>query len=806
MKTTHFPPFFIFLFFVQLTAAQSSILGKVTDGKGPVSFANVLLLQSADSSLLRGEVSGDDGSFAFKNVAAGNYLLSTSSVGFTADYRKIELSAGKDFAAGDILLSEDLQQLDAVMVTAKKPLFEQKIDRLVVNVEGSITSAGATALEVLERSPGVAVNRQNNLITVAGKNGVIVMMNGKINRMPIEAVVQMLAGMPSGNIEKIEIITTPPANFDAEGNAGYINIVMKQRSDLGLNGSYTLAFGVGNGTVPSAGVNFNYRKNKLNIFGDYSFNRQAQRFVAEWDRVSEVNGQVQAFHTRAVRDPSIQRNHNARLGLDLSLSNRTVLGFLVSGYDNYYSQDSKPTTSVTYDGSLDSILTVHQVEVNHWQHLGGNVNLQHTFSGKGVLNFDVDYLHYYNDQPADYWIDHANGEGEVLRTEQTFSGKKTPIDVTVGRLDYSKSLSQKVKLDLGVKGTSSRFDNDVTVYYVKNGVNENDPELSGEYELHERIGAAFTSLDMVLNDNTNVKMGLRYEYTDANLGTVEQPNIVDRQYGRFFPSLFFSRTINENQSANFSYSRRISRPAYTDMAPFVFFFDPFTFFTGNPALQPSISNNVKVDYRLKTALFSAQYSIEDDAIARFQLRAVEGSNRQTMGPINMKNRKTAALTATIPLELTKWWSMQNNFIGTWQEANAYFGEDLASVSSQYFQFVWINSFKLPKGFSAELMGFYQSKSLSGTNTSLPMRFMNIGFQKKLRDDIGTLRFGIDDLFDSMYMRWDTNFPEYNLVSKGKLDFSNRTYKLTFSRNFGNNKLNSARQRATGSEEERKRVN
>lgn len=361
-------------------------------------------------------------------------------------------------------------------------------------------------------------------------------------------------------------------------------------------------------------------------------------------------------------------------------------------------------------------------------------------------------------------------------------------------------------MEIGVKGTSSRFDNDVTVFYVKNGANENDPELSGKYRLKESIGAAYSAFDVAVNAKTNLKLGLRYEYTNSNLGTVEQANIVDRQYGRFFPSVFVSRTLNDNNSTNFSFSRRITRPTFNDLAPFVFFFDPFTFFTGNPALQPSISNNVKLDYRFKTAFFSLQYSLEDDAIAGAQSRIIEGTNTQTLGADNLKNRKTASLTVAFPLQVTKWWGMQNNLIGNLQEANAYFEEDLVTVSTKNFQIVWINSFTLPKDFSAELVAFYQSKSLSGTNTALPVRFVNIGLQKKLKGGSGTLRFGIDDLFESMLFRWDNNFPEYNLVGSGTLDFSNRTYKLTYTRNFGNNKLKGARQRGTGAEEERKRVN
>lgn len=785
---------------------QSQLSGNVTDeARRPLAFANVLLLSPADSALVSGVVTAEDGAYRFEQVANGTYLLSVTMLGFSQHYSEVfTLQSSKNM--GTIVLNPDAAQLDEVTIVAKKQLFEQKIDRMVVNVENSITSAGATALEVLERSPGVVVNRQNNSIALAGKDGVIVMMNGKINRMPVNAVVQLLAGMPSSNIQKIELITTPPANFDAEGNAGFINIVLKQSSDLGLNGSYTLSGGIGRGTTASAGINFNYRKNRVNLYGDYAFSRQAQEFVNETNRSVLLDGQTIGTATRGVRDPNIQRNHNARLGLDINLSPKTVLGVLVSGYDNRYKQESVNSTTITRNGTPDTLLRTTIDEVNYWQHWAANLNLQHTFREGETLTFDADYLNYDNDQPANYFLSYRDGVGNFLFEKQTFSGKITPIKVGVGKLDYTKQFSEKIKMELGVKETIARFDNDVKVADVDKGVFMYNPDYTAKYRLEESIAAAYTAFDIKLDDKTNAKLGLRYEYTNSNLGSEEEPNIVDRHYGRFFPSVFVSRTFNEQQSANFSYSRRITRPTFNDLAPFIFLVDPYTFLSGNAALQPAISDNVKLDYRFKSVLFSLQYSVEDSAIANFQVKIIEGTNQQIFAAENMKNRKTAALTVTFPITVTKWWNMQNNLIGTWQEANTYFSGDPLQVHTQNLQAVWINSFTLPKDFSAELVGIYNSKALFGAAVALPTGFINIGIQKKFQGEWGTLRFGIDDLFNSFKLRFNTDLPEYNLVSKTTLDFSQRTFKLSYSRNFGNNILKGTRQRATGSEEERKRVN
>ena len=790
----------------QTVTAQSVIDGTILDANGPLPFANVLLLQPTDSSLIRGCVTEGDGTFQIEKVPAGSYLLSAQMVGYQSSYQLVELPANGRISAGNIQLNENVADLSTVTVTAKKPLFEQSIDRLTVNVANSITSAGATALDILERSPGVVVNRSQNAISLAGKDGVVVMINGKINRMPLEAVVQLLEGMPSSNIEKIELITTPPANFDAEGNAGFINIVLKQTNDRGLNGSYTFSGGYGRGDVSSAGINFNYRKGGINLYGDYSFSREAQDQLFSLNRTVLLEEVSLVTKTRSERDP-VQRNHNARLGVDFDLGKKTVLGLLVAGYDNRWSMDAINFSTVTADGAQQERIVITNDEINHWQHIGGNLNLQHTFNKEHVLTFDADYLRYDNENPTNYLNEFFDESDNLTFSEKTFSGKVTPIEVGVAKLDWSKRFTEKLKIEAGIKGTLSRFDNDVRVSRFDNGTEIPDPSLTNDFHLEESIGAAYTSFDVQLDEKTGMKFGLRYEYTNSQLDTLVKGDVVDRQFGKFFPSLFISRNFNDNNSINFSYSRRITRPTFNEMAPFVIFFDPNTFISGNAALQPSISDNLKLDYRHKTILFSIQYSHEDSAIVRFQRRIIPGTNQERMVSENMKNRKTAAFTISFPVKVADWWRMQNNLIGNWFEVNSYFEDGTpVRIQTQNFRVTLINMFTLPKDFSAELIGFYQSKGLFGITTFLPFRGVNVGIQKKLPNDHGSLRFGIDDVFNSLEFRGRTNFQEQNLVSNNTFDFSQRTYKLSYSRNFGNKKLKSQRRRATGAEEERKRVN
>ncbi|MDQ3017415.1 MAG: TonB-dependent receptor [Bacteroidota bacterium] len=405
--------------------AQSKVIGMVRDSKDqPVSYANVLLLSPQDSSLIRGGVAGDNGSFEISNILPGEYLMKVAMTGLAENISEKFTFSGegttKDF--GSIVLEEDAVLMNAVEVIAKKPLYEQKIDRMVVNVANSITSSGINALEVLERSPGVMVNRQSNTLTLSGKSGVVVMINGRINYMPADAVVSMLEGMSADNIEKIEIINTPPAGFDAEGNAGYINIILKKNLDEGFNGAFGGSVGFGKGIQTSANTNFNYRKGKMNLYGDYSYTKEAQEQIFAFYRRILLNGDIVETDTRSVRDPDTD-NHNARVGLDLQVSDKTVVGILASAYDTKWTMDANNTSLISRNYVLDTTISISNYELNQWKHAGGNINLQHTFSEGRRLTMDVDMLWYKDNNPTTYKNENRDGEGNFLLENYTRASK-----------------------------------------------------------------------------------------------------------------------------------------------------------------------------------------------------------------------------------------------------------------------------------------------------------------------------------------------------------------------------------------------
>jgi hypothetical protein len=505
------------------------------------------------------------------------------------------------------------------------------------------------------------------------------------------------------------------------------------------------------------------------------------------------------------RDP-IQRNHNIRLGLDLQLSDKTVIGGLISAYDNKWTMEALNLSEETENDLPTAYVELFNTERNQWSHFGSNINLKHNFEDNNFISFNLDYLYYNDENPTDYTNSFFDGNKNFLNEELTKSDKTTPIKIVVGKLDYSNQLNDKWNLEAGVKAAFSNFENDVSIENFDGQEFVEDPSLTNFSNLDERILAAYTSVDYKINDKTSSKFGLRYEHTNSQLDTDSQGKVVDRQSGNLFPSAFISHKVNDTLSFNLSYSKRITRPTFNDMAPFVIFFDPTTFFAGNPAIQAAISNSIKFDINYKSLILSAQYSIEDESISRFQPQFDEVNDRLIYKAINIDKTKVFAITLGLPVTVTNWWKIQNNliFLNSKVEDNI---DGLPLIFKQNsFNFNNSQSFTLAKNLTSEIAINYFGRRLSGTSKAEAAFGMNIGIQKKFSDKWGTLSLSINDLWDSFKFKRITDIPEQNLNATFAADFSNRTVSLTYSRNFGNRDLKSTRDRETGAEEERRRVN
>lgn len=787
--------------------AQTIIRGLITDSKGHgVEGATVLLLTAKDSSLVKGSVTSKSGTYAFEKVASGQYMINSSFTGLPDVYSQVFQIHDSDVFLKSLPFPEPANHLSAITVTTRKPLFEQKIDRMVINVASTITNAGSTVLEVLMRSPGISVNQLSSTLSMNGKEGVIVMLNGKVNRIPMEAMVQMLGGMSSSNIEKIELITSPPANFDAEGNAGFINIVLKKNTEFGTNGSIsaTIGYGLKAGPVEGSSINFNHRQKNWNLYGDYSFERSMPNtYGTLYRKIIRGPGVVENFMNTNRSD--FRRNHNGRVGLDYDVNQNTIVGVLISGFSNMYGMKAINTSNIVSNSKLDTTIVTNNPESHPLDNYSFNFNVLHHFKKEQQLSVNADYIYFKDGNTLSYLNQFYKGDGSFIYADKVQSKKVTPIRFWVVTLDYSKKIGEHTEMESGIKTTYSHFINDVRVDREAQGHWIPDPEFSAKHTLDEKILGAYTSFNFKLGEKTTSKIGLRYEHTSSNLGSETEKNIVDKHYGELFPSIFLSQSLNDQHSFNISYIRRITRPTFNDMAPFVYFVDPNTLFSGNPALQPALANVFKWDFLLKQFVFSLSYTHEKNTITNFAPTIDPVSNKQILAAENEKDKNVAAFIVSLPFKIASWWSMQNSISAYWQQLHGIYKGQSLEITQRNAGINSTQSFLLPRQFSMEVSGDYQTGGLFGIYTIGSTTSLNFGVQKKLGDKGGTLSFNLSDFTGPPHLKISVVAPEYNLIVLGDWKFTVTTFKLTYRRKFGNTSIKGNRNRNTGSEDESQRV-
>ncbi|MFT3750729.1 MAG: TonB-dependent receptor [Agriterribacter sp.] len=782
--------------------AQIFIKGNITDAGGqPLFNCSIVLLAAKDSLLAKSGLSNKDGNFSIDLNTAGNYLLLISHTGYTALSKEVAVSENKVQNIGNVILQKQAQQLQEVAITGKKPFLEQQIDRTVVNIKSSITNIGGTVLEVLEKSPGIRVDHSANILNMSGKSGVRVMINGKLSYLSDAALIDMLKGIQAAAVEKIELITTPPAKYDAEGNAGYINIILNQTPDEGFSGNYYVTAAAFKGTSPAAGIDLNWRKRKLNIYGSIGASRHAQKQTVASYRSILYQGTETETYITSERDP-YQLNFNARLGMDIQLTTNTVIGFLVSGYNNKWGMAAHNISKTYNNHQLDSILHIDNTEINHWKNQMGNINFQHKLKHNTNLTFNADYLRYSNTNPTDYGNNYYNGQNSFAKKTITRSSKETNIKILPLQLDYTFNI-KKSQWETGIKSVHSSFTNNVFVGELIQNIWNTNEEFTGIYYLKENIQAVYISSTFPVNQKNQLKAGLRYEHTRTDLDSDSKQNIVNRNYGNLFPNIFWSHSINNKNKVNFSYSKRITRPTFNNLAPFMIFVDPNTFLSGNANLKPAITNGIKLDFMHKNYSISAGYSYEKNSIGDFQVQVKPSENKVYQTAQNLDFLKTTNITINLPVAVTSYWFSFITASGACQQGRASYTGREQNMHLFNWSIAGAQTFTLPAKYSIELSGFYTSKSLAGISMMKPFGKLSIAVQKKFNNS--SLKFIADDVFSTMVFKIKADDPAINFYGTNELRMLKRIFKLTYTASFGNKILKQKRDRTTASEEERKRV-
>ncbi|UOE50670.1 TonB-dependent receptor [Mucilaginibacter sp. SMC90] len=810
------------LFICLLQGVKAQVSGRVTTSNGqPLAYVTVSLIKAADSSSVKSMLTTEQGGYSIADVSAGKYRLKLSSIGYQTWFSaSFDISGSKDAKyLAVIVMKEDTRQLGEVVVRGSKPLYQQRSDGLVVNVENSILTKGSTALEVLERSPGVAIDHRDNGISLNGKGGATVMINGKLIRMPLAQVMNLLNGTNADNIEKIELLSTPPAGYDAEGSAGIINIVMKKSKKPGTNGSYSLTGGYGMGEKGTAGINLNHNTKNVNLYGSYTFQHDrtyTDLFITGSQYMPFIGGNAEVeFYTKTKR---VSNNHNATLGTDIKLDTQTTLSASVS-YNNIHSPNYT-YSNAGYNILPDSLLRyIGNINGNNrLNNITNSLSIERVLKGGEKIGLEADYIHYNSNAPTQVNTSFVNKHGEQVYASNSVSAQQqrgfanTTINVVVFKADYTNQLSPLLKLETGIKGTHTGSSSSSGIESFNNGAWERNMQTAANIYMKEDIGAAYISLNWQLAKGTSLNTGARYEYSYTNMDNPQTGgNIVNRKLGKLFPTILFTTKLAGRSELQLSYTKRIARPSYDDLASYFAYSDPTAVYTGNPFLKPTITNNIKLGYNYGDYSFSLLYSRDDNAIARYQLSESPAHDILFISPQNLPYQNYLTFQVNAPFKVSNWWEMTYSFVGGLRQ----FKEDytLNPLTKSYFgySFNFNQLFKLSSSFSAEVSGQYNSMFYNGTTRIDGFGVINAGIKKQLKSNAGSLQLAVADVFSAsqIQVRYGTLTREaFDIKSHVIVNTETRHFpviKLTYTKSFGGTGLVNRNKQDNGSKEERERL-
>lgn len=800
------------IFFCNVETAWSqplSLNGMIVDADNhALEAATVSLLYSADSSLVKVELSDAAGRYEFAAVKPGKYRIAVTTVGFEKQFSEVvDLGAStKPVALPPIKLRESSATLQEVTIAAQKPFIERRTDRLIVNVESSILASGSSAMEVLERSPGVIVN-PNDAITIRGRAGVIIMIDGKPTPLSGQELANYLRSLPSSSIDRIEIITNPSAKYDAAGNAGIIDIRLKKNKSLGTNGSANAYYSQGVYPKFGGGLNLNHRRKKCNVFGNYNYNDRDWINDLKLYRQFYENGQRTGAYDQRNFLFLPFRYHSARAGADFFVSPSTTIGVLASGSVNRYNARGSNVSDVE-NGAGEKISAFGTTNMGNdkWPMYALNGNLKHNFNQKGrEISADIDYIRFWNETAQNFTTRYYDLEGEEYKPYYLLVGDLNgDLRIRSAKVDYTHPLESQGKIEAGIKSSIVDADNDLQFFDKSDDAHPIlDTTISNHFLYRENINAAYLNYSREWK-KFSLQAGLRMENTIAKGDQLTNGQSFDRNYVNWFPSTFFNYKFAENYEMGLNMSRRLDRPSYNQLNPFKSFLDPSTYKVGNPYLTPQFTWSFEWNHTfMQRYTATLAYALTTDNITQV-IGPVEGFERVTaQTDKNLAQVEYFSLDINAPFNPFKWWNSSNNintYVGRYKGD---FANTNLSDGNVVLFFNTNNTFILKNDWAAELNFRYKTDEVYAFMHVNPMWGLGAGIQKQVLHKQGTVKFAVTDIFWTDNPSATIRFRDY--VEIFDVTRESRQATLSFTYRFGSNQVAQARRRAGGAEEERQRA-
>ncbi|MCT1525061.1 TonB-dependent receptor family protein [Sphingobacterium hotanense] len=778
--------------------------GKVVDKElHPISSATVIV-NDKEQKHVSSAITDSLGSFILRhNKSIDGHTLKVQHLGYKEYQSLIKGANNNDL--GTIQLLELDNMLKAVEVKAKPNLIEVNGGTITYNVENSIGGQDASALEALKRAPGVYVEGESS-ITLNGKGGVQILLDGRQTYLSGKELTDLLKSLSSNDLKSIEIINSPTAKFDASGSAGIINIKTKKIQIKGLNGNITSTVAYGVSPKQLQNMSVNYRVDKLNVFGSYNHTLGNYNYLYGSNR--SQNGKSYNSHTE---DVDKRQKMSARFGIDYLLNDKNTIGFLANGNfifgggitDTRTEISTQPSSVI--EETLDAVNDYYGQVTSRYNF---NLNYRYEDTLGHILNIDADYglFDKWNKNLQSNTYKDVNGHVNEDNLYRTLNG--IDIDMKGVKVDYSAKIWEGT-VEAGAKYSQVSSANDSRFYHVIPTADSLDNRRSNDFQFDERISSAYLDYRRAIK-KWSFQAGLRLEVASSEglLFYKEDDQDKDSEIKRSFTNLFpfFSITTQpgENQNLSLSYAKRIERPAYQDLNPFIYMLDELSFWQGNPFLNPELTHRLTLLYSRRNSTvvtFNFAYSDQFNAKVTDTLE----TEKIVMVSRNVGIQKHWSLALTQNFSPKSWWDLSFNGLLYYIQNDVSFDE-YRNLNLQQFagRLSLLQSFRLPFKMKGEISASYNSKRLSGANTfSRAISQVDVGLQKALLGDKASLRIAVNDIYKGNQSKSNQSFPGFQSSNYGY--FESRQVRLSFSYKFSNGQSGSQRTRKSALDSESGRI-
>ena len=787
----------LFIFSISVFAQDFSISGKIIDSdNNPIEFANVVVLIEKGGEFLKGTSTDNEGFFILNNLDAATYFIKISYIGFEEFEQKIILTG--DLNLKTIQLNETPESLSEVTVIAKKPTIIRKPDRLIFNIENTALTEGST-LSVLKSTPGIIVSEGS--INIKSSPATVFINNRRV-QLTSEELITLLESSPASSIKSVEVITNPPASYDADSGS-VINIIMSKNLVTGYRGSVFTNYTQGVFPKYNAGTSHYFKNNKVNLNVNYSYtnqkiNRDQDDTVNFLDNPNPETPDI--YEINQIWKSNINRNtwsetHNLNLNFDYYIDDKNTLSLTSTGlYTPYFKYQIRNKTDIT-DENLNflSSFTADNLSRDNKYNIGTDLNFRHDFENSASLAFNAHYTIY------DYERNQKVFQDNLVEDDSEFNTlANQDTQIITGKIDYNLPIDDTSVFDLGLKYSNINTESDITRLDIINGEEVLNTENTDAFKYDEKVFAAYTNYSKSW-DKWDLNLGLRVEQTNIEGESLTLSETNTQDYLNWFPNVGLSHQLLEKASIYGSYKRSITRPSYTDLNPFTFFINENAVVLGNPNLVPTYRDHYKVGTNfLEHFTIEAYYMNYDGDIVELP-RQNNQTNIVAYTPTNLDKKVEYGFDFSFDYYPTSTWNLYfvTSFYNISEEAN--FGEGFVELNQWSNYSILANNLSLlnDRSLNLNLSFTWIGKNLQQFQTVEDRLVSEFSLSKSILNGKGVISLSIEDMFNDQDYKTSLNY--LNQSSSSFVDVDNRFIKLGFRYNFGNTKLNT-NQRTTDAEE------